>query len=184
LFRCPVIYEFWYYAEGYDPFRDAVKFLHDCRFYLSEPCHHIDSLAAMIHTIWTISQMMLYLNVPFGHYAAMGIFEKALKSIKPAKLYNHNEKKGLQREEELYHALQDLISPDKLRTNPFADSSESESESEVPKPVQALPQATNSNSDAKKEDDNFKINIHRKYHLYVNSRIKKYVRVSQKQEPP
>ena len=123
--------------------------------------------------------MMLHLNVPFGHTAAVDIFERALKSIRPAKLYSFNKKKGLQREEELCHALQDLVSPNKLRTNPFADPPDPEPE---PEPVQPPP---NSDSNEKEDSDyDIKINIHHKYQLYINSKIRKYVRLSQKPKPP
>src|SRR5690606_25508648 len=129
IFKCPKIFDLWIAAEDNHTFRLGINLLQAGNFHLSQPCTFSDTfiLTAMIHTVWTIARMMLYLKVPFGYAAASHIFKRALKSIKQIELHNHRDRKGLRNEDTqdtLRHALQDLISCEIIRTIPPPESDE------------------------------------------------------------
>src|SRR5690606_5012521 len=93
---------------------------------------NIRILAAMIHTIWTIARMMMYLNVPFGYAAVQRIFKRALRGIKQVEIYDHHERKGLHEEDNLQHVLQDSIPQEMIRVAPPPEPEEPNKPVKVP----------------------------------------------------
>ncbi|KAB2877307.1 hypothetical protein F9K33_16575 [bacterium] len=173
LFQCPIVQEWWSAAEDFKEFREGIEMLQECSYHLAEPCRSLlHEVAATIHTIWTISRMVLYLKVPFGYAAAAHTFRKALKAIKPAKLHDHHERKGLQRADDLIHALQDNVSSHLIRVTPDSDSdSDSDSDYEMVFDIDDY-MARNAPQQKPKKPPTL-ILRHRHYNLFVNSKIRK-----------